>query len=92
MAKFDEYFAEVRYFTNDQWVISGKLPKEEAASLMSKELIDTGVIEEPITSDDLEENRVRFGFAPENVAECQGELCWYSGATGKGSLPVWVYG
>lgn len=91
MSKFDDYFAEVNCFTGGLYVVSGKLPKETAAAMISEELIEAGDIDEPLQADDLDADRVRFGFAPEDVEDCKGQLCWYTGASGKGSMPVWVY-
>lgn len=85
-SKFDEYFSEVADFTAGLLVISGKLTKEQAASEFS-EYLDEEVSIESISSD-----RVRYGFAPEHVEDYQGEACWYTGASGKGSMPVWTLG
>lgn len=85
MGKFDEYFSEPRYFSNGAYVMSGKLTREAASQQLSKyrgERIEAAM---------LYEDRVRFGYAPEEVVDMQGELCWHTGATGKGSMPVWVY-
>jgi hypothetical protein len=92
MSKFDDYFSEVQHFSNGVRVISGKMDRELAAEMMTKELMEFGDISEPLKAEDLDADRVRFGFAPDFVEDCQGQLCWYTGASGKGSLPVWVYG
>jgi hypothetical protein len=86
MSKFDDYFSEPRYFSNDAYVMSGKLSREAAAEQLSEYL------NEEIAPESLEEERVRYGYAPEEVIDMGSELCWHTGASGKGSLPVWVYG
>ncbi|WP_415912485.1 hypothetical protein [Neptuniibacter sp. QD37_11] len=92
MSKFDEFFAQPQCFSDGRWVLSGKIPKAEAATLLSEALMEAGEIDEPLSPEDLETSRARYGFAPEYVEEMQGELCWYTGASGKGSQEVWVYG
>jgi len=88
MSKFDDLFNAPVYFSNECTVISGKMSKEDAAEILGDYL------GENITADDLEPDRVRFGFPPDNVLEREDlGACWYSGAgSGKGTQPVWVYG
>lgn len=91
MSKFEEHFSEPISFTNGTWVISGMLSRDDAAKAISDVLIEQGQINEQLQAESLTSDRVRYGFAPEDVEDLSGELCWYSGATGKGSMPVWVY-
>ncbi len=85
MSKFSEYFSEVQCFTGGYHAISGDYSKEEAARLFSE------YMDQEIETDDVGSERVRFGFAPENVEDLGGELCWYTGAgNGKGTKAVWV--
>ena len=87
MSKFKEYFKEPQYFTHGVYVVDGELSATEAARLFS---IETG---DDITTDMITEERVRYGFAPENVEDMAGEACWYTGAgNGKGTKPVWMLG
>lgn len=91
MAKFEEFFKEPQEFSNQTYVISGELSREEAALKISMFLEREGHSDEPLSPDNLIKDRVKFGFAPEHVVDLQGELCWYSGANGRGSKEVWVY-
>lgn len=91
MSKFDEQFSEPSYFSNGTYVITGKISREEAADAISKALLDEDEAEHPVSPESLTADRVRYGFAPEGTEDMVGELCWFSGATGKGSMPVWVY-
>ena len=86
MSKFDDYFSEPQYFSDCSYVVSGDLSAEIAAEMISEELGDV------ILAEALSKDRVRYGFAPENIEDMQGEACWYTGAgNGKGTKPVWVY-
>jgi len=87
MTKFDEAFSEPMSMSNNSYVLSGAFTREEAAKAFG-EYIDYSVRPEA-----LEQDRVRFGYPPEDVAD--GEdlgACWYTGASGKGSKEVWVLG
>ncbi len=86
MSKFDEYFSEPQYFSHGAYVMSRKLSREDAAKQLEEAL------GEPIDPEELEFERVRYGFAPEDIEDRPSEACWYTGAYGKGSIPVWVYG
>ena len=90
LSKFEQAFSEPNCFSDGSWVISGSYSREEASEIMTSYMLDMGDIDEPIDSDELKEDRVRYGFAPENVENMQGEACWYTGATGNGSKKVWV--
>ena len=89
MSKFSEYFREPQHFTDGSWVIDGTMDRSQAALEISTE------IGKPVDPSQLREERVKFGFAPEFVADrddFDGPI-WYTGAgTGKGTKPVWVYG
>jgi hypothetical protein len=85
--KFDDYFAEPQYFTHGSYVVSGEYSREDAARLIAEE---TG---EDVAPEDLKEDRVRFGFPPEDVIDCDpadGPI-WYTGAYGHGSKAVWTW-
>jgi len=88
MAKFDDYFDEPLYFSDNTYVVTGKITAEEAAARFS------GAVGEDITPSELHKDRVRFGFPPDCV-EDRGSLdtpCWYSGAgDGNGTMPIWVF-
>jgi hypothetical protein len=86
MSKFDKYFKEPSYFSDGSYVLSGNLTKDAAALQLSL------YMGEHISPDSLELDRVRYGFAPPETEGMAGESCWYTGARGKGSRPVWVYG
>lgn len=88
--KFKEQFAEPICFSDGSWAVDGTLDKEAAREMINESMFEQGCIDEPLVIEALEKDRVRFGFAPETVEELAGELCWYSGATGKGSMPIWV--
>jgi hypothetical protein len=91
MGAYDDYFSEPQHFSNNAWVMNGNQSQAEAAKELSDILIELGDIEEPVHHSELKSDRVRYGFAPDNVEDMSGELCWYTGAAGKGSIPVWVY-
>ncbi len=84
--KFAEYFNGPQYFSHGAYVISGEYSREDAALLFSAE---TGATVAP---DELTADRVRFGFPPESVAgyDSFDGAIWYTGASGKGSKPVWA--
>jgi len=83
--KFDEYFSEPKYFSDESYVVSGGYTREEAASLIGKE---AGV---EVAPGQLKENRVRFGFPPDDVEDREKyDPVWYTGAAGRGSKLVWV--
>ena len=89
MSKFEEYFSEAQSFNNGTYVIDGSLDRVDAALKISLE------IGEEVDPDNLERDRVRYGFAygfaPEYVEDYQDLCaCWYTGASGKGSKEVWV--
>jgi len=86
MSKFDEYFREPQYFSNGAYVLSGAITRNQAAELLAE------YVDEEVNPESLESSRVRFGFPPDSVEGWQDGACWYTGATGKGSKPVWVYG
>lgn len=89
MCKFSEYFSEPQYFTDGSYVINGEMDRAQAALEIS------AAIGEPVTPEQLKQERVRFGFAPEFV-EDRNDFdgpTWYTGAgNGKGTKPVWIYG
>lgn len=88
MSKFEEYFSEAQSFNNDTYVIDGSLDRVDAALQISIKICE-GV---KVNPENLQRDRVRFGFAPEFVEDYQDlGACWYTGATGKGSKEVWVY-
>lgn len=91
MSKFDDQFSEPNYFSNGAYVISGKMSREDAAEMISEVLLSDEDIEEPIDPSSLKADRIRYGFAPSDVEDMTGEACWYTGARGRGSMPVWVY-
>ena len=91
MSKFDEYFSEPSTFSDGTWVVSGKVSREEAADLITDAMIEEGDIDYPIRPEELKSDLVRFGFAPCSVLDLEGQACWYTGASGKGSMPVWCY-
>ena len=85
MSKFDEFFSEAQVFTNGAYVISGKLDRSDAALQISAQACEV------VDPDRLERDRVRFSYAPEHVEDYQDlGLCWWTGASGKGSKEVWV--
>ncbi len=86
--KFKEYFSEPQYFSDGTYVVSGEFSREEAAKLFADELGDE------VLPEDLKEDRVRFGYPPEFVVDCDSldGAIWYTGAAGIGSKPVWVIG
>jgi hypothetical protein len=86
VSAFDKYFSEVSGFSDGSLVVSGKQSIESAAEMFSEYL------DEDVSVNAIRADRVRYGFAPEDVIDMQGEACWYTGATGKGSMPVWVLG
>ena len=86
MSKFDDYFKDPVWFTNGCYVLSGKVDKVEAAEVFSH------CLGEDVFEDDIESDRVRFQFPGEDIEDAEkGVSLWCSGATGKGSLPVWVF-
>jgi hypothetical protein len=86
VSKFEDYFSEPQYFSDCSYVVSGELSADIAAEMISEEL------GEVISASALALDRVRYGFAPENIEDMQGQACWYTGAgNGKGTKPVWVY-
>lgn len=84
-SEFDKTFSEPNHFSDGTLVISAGISRADAAKAISV------YFGEHITEDKLVIDRVRYGFAPEYVEDTQGEACWYTGATGKGSMLVWVY-
>lgn len=85
MSNFDETFSEVSCFSDGGLVISGKISKEDAAKEFGYYLA------KQVDLDLIYSCRVRFGFPPSNVQEVEpGFPCWYSGASGKGSQPIWI--
>lgn len=86
MAKYEEMFEDACWFTDGTYVIGGWYSREEAAERFSNDL------GRPIDPEDIYEERVRFGFPPENCEDCDhknGPL-WYNGACGRGSKIVWA--
>lgn len=63
MGKFKDDFSSPMYMSNDTYAIDGGLPRDEAAHRISEE------IGKPVTAEQLEAEEVRFGFAPESVAD-----------------------
>lgn len=87
MSKFDEAFSEPMSCSNGAYLISGEYTREEAAKAFSD------YIDEEVSPEALERDRVRFGFPPESVEDGQDlGACWYTGASGKGSKEVWMIG
>ena len=88
MSAFDDYFSEVRAFNNCTYVVTGKITKEEAIELFRIEL---GLEGRDVSPTNVHPDRVRYGYAPEYVEDHESlGACWYTGASGKGSMPVWV--
>jgi len=88
MGKFEDRFNEPMQFSDNTLVLSGEYSREDAADIISN------YIGEKVTPEQLENERVRFGFPPDFVEDSE-ELgaCWYTGAgSGKGTKPVWVCG
>ena len=85
MGKFEQTFDEPVSFSDGTYVISGYLSREEAAKEFSE------YFGEEVKPENVRPERVRFGFAPENIEDRGGEACWYTGAgNSKGTKPVWV--
>jgi len=87
MGKFENIFDEPVSFSGKTYALSGEYSAEEAARIFSDY---TG---EYVRPNQLNKERVRFGFPPEDV-EDRDELgsCWYTGAgSGKGTKPIWEY-
>jgi len=86
VSKFDEAFEEPFKFSHGHLLITGKISKEEALDAF-KDYDD----DQDIELDRIKSDRVRFGFPPEGIEDREYLCaCWYSGASGKGSQPVWV--
>lgn len=84
--KFEEYFSEVNHFSNGQLVYRGDVSAKDAAQAFSNYTGDE------ITENDIGEDYVRYGFAPEFMEDMHGQSCWYTGAgKKKGSKRVWTY-
>ncbi len=89
MPKFEEDFSEPMSLSDCTYALSGSYSKEEAAEVFSNYL------GEDIKPESLDEDRVRFGFPPEDVEDRESlpKSCWFTGAgKGKGTKPVWVWG
>jgi len=88
MGNFESTFDEPVYFSDGTYVINGEFSAEEAAVMFSD------CIGEDVRPNQIEKNRVRFGFPPEYVEDREDlGACWYTGAgTGHGTKSVWVYG
>jgi len=85
MSKFEEVFTEPCCFSDGTYVIRGDIDKQEAHKAFEN------YFGEPVEIEGIEEDFVRFGFAPDFVEDMQGEPCWFTGAkVGKGSKKVWV--
>ncbi len=85
MSKFDEAFKEPFWFSHGYLLITGKISREEALEAFKDYDGDLDIELDRVKSD-----RVRFGFPPEGIEDREDlGACWYSGATGKGSQPVW---
>jgi hypothetical protein len=84
MGKFEEDFDDPMYMTDGSYAIRGDISRQTAALLISSE------IGEVVDPDSLETDRVRYGLPPEEVEWDRDGPCWYNGAHGKGSRPVWV--
>lgn len=84
---FKKTFAEVQYFGDGGYVISAEqYTREQAAAKFSDYFGET------IDPDRVEADRVRYQFAAEWSDFDPGEHAWFSGAFGRGSKPVWVFG
>lgn len=85
--KFEEYFKEVQLFTAGIYVVSGYLDKFVARTMIEKEYGRS------IAHHKIKQDYVRFGFPPDYVEDCDPKegAVWYTGATGKGKKPVWVF-
>jgi hypothetical protein len=88
MGKFEETFDDVVSFSDNTYVVSGEYSANEAAEIIGN------YIGEDIEPEQLQKERVRFGFPPDFVEDGKDlGACWYTGAgDGKGTKPVWVCG
>ena len=87
MSKFDRDFSEPMSMSNGQYCLTGGYTREEAAKAFSD------YVDEEVSPEALERDRVRFGFPPDSVEDGQDlGSCWYTGASGKGSKEVWIIG
>ena len=85
MSKFDEAFETPFWFSHGHLMITGKISRQEALEAFKHYEDDLDIHLDQVKSD-----RVRFGFCPEGVEDREDlGACWYSGAAGKGSQPVW---
>jgi hypothetical protein len=85
VSKFDEFFAEVQFFSNGVYVLSYSYSKDEASKMFSE------YMGKDFSPEYLGVESVRYGFAPEYVEDMAGVSCWYMGGKeGKGSKAVWV--
>ena len=77
LSAFDYAFSEPFRFSDGSLVITGDIDRAEAARVIAEYLKD-------LEGDE-------FNIEPEYVEDMQGESCWYSGATGRGSKAVWIF-
>ena len=84
--KFDDMFCEVCCFSDGSYVIDGSFSIDVAA----KEFSD--YLGEDVDAEEIEQDWVRFGFAPDNIEGMYGKACWYTCARkSKGSKAVWIF-
>lgn len=90
MSKFSSIFSEPNCLSDGSHALSAEAypTREEAAAIFSDYL------ERPVDPAALEEDRMRFHPAGEE--DCgggdfePGQRAWFSGASGRGSKPVWL--
>jgi hypothetical protein len=91
-SKFNQVFGEpVHYAENDEYRISSELFNKEQAFERFKKEFEVGFdgYDKSFTVDDIFDDRVRW-CCQYDYEEDAGRCSWWSGATGKGSKPVWV--
>jgi hypothetical protein len=92
MSKFNQEFKEpVHYPENNEYRVSSELySKEQAYEVFKKEFsVGFDCYDKNFTVDDIFDDRVRW-CCQYDYDEDAGRCAWWSGATGKGSKPVWV--
>ena len=84
--KYREMFKDAVWFTDGTYVIGGWYSRKEAAERFSNDLVRN------VHPEDIRPCRARFGFPPEYCEEYESKdgPIWNSGASGKGSKPIWV--
>jgi hypothetical protein len=87
---FNQTFNEPLDFPGSEYYISAELYSEEEAVKVFNDYFKNGydAFEKEFTIKDIQQDRVRW-CCQYDYEDGESRCCWWTGATGKGSKPVW---